>query len=90
MSLAHKLSTPAKPIFIDAPKCYMCTLTDADASARWASWFDQAEGAGVAEPCAAQEHEGEHHFHKHRAPELSAQDGMDAGQDAEGARQVAR
>ena len=43
MSLAHKPSTPAKPIFIDAPKCYMCTLTDGDASPRWAWWFDQPE-----------------------------------------------
>jgi len=43
MSLAHKVSTPAKPIFIDAPKCYMRTLTEADASVRWASWFDQRE-----------------------------------------------
>lgn len=43
MNLARKHPTPAAPIFLDAPKSYMRTLTEADASARWASWFDQAE-----------------------------------------------
>jgi RimJ/RimL family protein N-acetyltransferase len=43
MNLAHKTAAPAAPIFIDAPKCYMRTLTEADASARWATWLDQPE-----------------------------------------------
>ena len=43
MSLARNIPTPAAPIFLDAPKSYMRTLTEADASARWASWFDQPD-----------------------------------------------
>jgi RimJ/RimL family protein N-acetyltransferase len=42
MSLAHNIA-PGAPIFIDAPKCYMRSLTEADASARWATWLDQPE-----------------------------------------------
>lgn len=43
MNLAQKLPTPTAPIRIEAPKCYMRSLTEADASARWASWLDQPE-----------------------------------------------
>jgi RimJ/RimL family protein N-acetyltransferase len=43
MTLAPNAHAPSAPIWIDAPKCYMRTLTEADASARWASWLDQPE-----------------------------------------------
>jgi RimJ/RimL family protein N-acetyltransferase len=43
MALAQKRQTPAAPIRIEAPLSYLRSLTEADASARFASWLDQAE-----------------------------------------------
>jgi RimJ/RimL family protein N-acetyltransferase len=43
MTLAQKAPSPSAPIWIDAPLSYLRTLTEADASARWAAWLDQPE-----------------------------------------------
>jgi RimJ/RimL family protein N-acetyltransferase len=42
-NLARAAQTASKPIHIDTPHLYMRTLTAADASERWAGWFDQPD-----------------------------------------------
>ncbi|MEQ1868144.1 MAG: GNAT family protein, partial [Micropepsaceae bacterium] len=41
MSVARAPTTQAKPVYLETPHLYMRTLTVADASERWAAWFEQ-------------------------------------------------
>jgi RimJ/RimL family protein N-acetyltransferase len=43
MSLARAAKPSGQPAYIDTPHLYMRTLTLADASERWAAWFDQGD-----------------------------------------------
>ncbi|MEQ1866795.1 MAG: GNAT family protein [Micropepsaceae bacterium] len=48
MNIARAPATNEKPVFIETPHLYMRTLTEDDASDRWAAWLDQDEvRAGV-------------------------------------------
>ena len=42
-SIPRVSQAPPKAIFIDTPNLYMRTLTEGDASDRWAAWFEQPD-----------------------------------------------